>query len=233
MIENLIMMETLVELPMNVPDFSQHIPAIEDGVRLTKAGIYAKLAKRYASNSTADHAAKLAFCVTSGLFLFPLDHEKYRKFADEHRELIEEECDHISYDPELAEAASYVYAILIMLTTWQTRDLQIAMDLTERATQLGFAIPNIVQLWGSRAIEIEAICRVILCTGGRVWSARDRYENLLMKSQHRCPADIITALRINGCRGSFSMIKLREPSAGQVRNKCCSCGTLPVGRCQQ
>src|SRR6266705_2842285 len=130
---------------MMQPDFSRHVPAIEDGVRLTKAGIYAKLAKQYLSTHGADDAAKLAFCVTSSLFLFPLEHVKYGAFADQHAELIEKECTKVASDPDLAEAASYLYAILIMLTTWQTRDM-------ETATNLRFVVPNIVQMWGSRTI---------------------------------------------------------------------------------
>ena len=39
-----------------------------------------------------------------------------------------------------------------MLTAWQTRDMEVGMSLTERATDLGFVVPNIVQMWGSRAI---------------------------------------------------------------------------------
>jgi hypothetical protein len=110
---------------MALPDFSQHLPAIQDGIRLAKVGIYAKLAKQYLSAHSAEDAAKLAFCVTSSLFLFPLEQDKYSKFADDHAEFTESECAKVASDPDLAEVASYLYAILIMLTTWQTRDMEI------------------------------------------------------------------------------------------------------------
>jgi hypothetical protein len=137
---------------MTAPDFSQHIPAIEDGIRLMKVGIYAKLAKQYLATRSEEDAAKLAFCVTASLFLQPLEHEKYSTFASTHADEIEAECGKVALDSELGEAASYLYAILIMLSTWQTRDTQVSMDLTERATDLYFVIPNIVQMWGARTV---------------------------------------------------------------------------------
>lgn len=137
---------------MTLSDFLQHVPAIEDGIRLIKAGIYITLAKRFMSSHSEDDAAKLAFCVTSGLFLMPLEQEKYSTFADAHSDLVQNECMKVASDPDLAEAASYVYAVLIMLTAWQTCDMEVGMSLTERATDLGFIVPNIVQMWGSRTI---------------------------------------------------------------------------------
>ena len=74
---------------MTLPDFSQHLPALEDGVRLIKAGIYINLAKKFMSVRPEEDAAKLAFCVTASLFLMPLEQEKYSTFADAHSDLVE------------------------------------------------------------------------------------------------------------------------------------------------
>src|ERR1700737_5645203 len=121
---------------MALPDFSQHVPAIEDGVRLIKAGIYVDLAKRFMSAHSEEDAAKLAFCVTSALFLMPLDQKKYSAFAAAHSNLVESECRKVVSDPDLAEAASYVYAILIMLRPGQTHDMEDGMTLPARETGL-------------------------------------------------------------------------------------------------
>jgi hypothetical protein len=140
-----------VNTPQPSPDFSEHVPAIEASIRFVKIGIHSKLAAHLTSHAEKD-AAKLAFCVTASLFLEELEDEKYSLFAASHAHEIEAACAKIVADPIAADALSYTYAVLIMLSSWTNHDMQGVLSLTERANDLGLTIPNIVQLWGDLAI---------------------------------------------------------------------------------
>ncbi len=141
---------------MNAPeiDFAQQIPTIESGIANIKLGVFTKLSRGYRKTVELDQSVPLAFCVTRGIFFDPISQSTLEEFARRNAKLVEEKIKMALSDKDLTQPISLVYAVRIMVLGWQTHNPfnDDANRITERASEHYIEIPNIAQMWGSKAI---------------------------------------------------------------------------------
>lgn len=135
-------------------DFAQQVFIIDSGIASIKLGIFARLSRSYGRTVGSTQAVPLAYCVVRRVFFDPINQSTLEDFARHNHQLIEVELQKALSDPELSEAISLVYAVRIMELGWHTRNPvnDEATKLIDRATDNGVLIPNIVEMWGSKAI---------------------------------------------------------------------------------
>ena len=88
------------------------------------------------------------------IFGDPIQQPTFRAFSESNSELIEREIRNAFAEEEVAGAIVLAYAAQIIAVGWETCDPfnPTASQLVERATENGMEIPNIVQMWGAKAI---------------------------------------------------------------------------------
>jgi len=138
-------------------DFAQHVPFIESGLANIKLGIFAALSESYKHSFGPALNVPLAYCVLRHIFCDPISQSTLEEFARHNSQLIESELRKVMSNPELKNVISLAYAALIIELGWQTHnpannDANKTILLLDRATDNDLLIPNIVEMWGSKAI---------------------------------------------------------------------------------
>jgi hypothetical protein len=132
----------------------QSIPLIECGVSSIKLGVFTRLSRKFRQAYDLERAIPLAFCVTQTILCEPIQQPTFQAFAESTSDLIEREIRDVFTEPELADAVLLAYAARMIALGWERCDPfnPVATQFTERATDNNVEIPNIVQMWGAKAI---------------------------------------------------------------------------------
>lgn len=139
-------------------DFSRHVAALAEAGHNISLGIYWRLSKRYEKEKGEIDPYKLAYAVVYELTQNEEGTRSLGDFPIQHQELIANEVGEAAGDEEIRHALSLEYAGRLMAISWisgsplSEQYTNKANVLVEKATTLGFAIENIVSLWGPRAI---------------------------------------------------------------------------------
>jgi len=130
------------------------MPVVECGISSIKLGIFTRLSRKFRRAYDSEHVIPLAFCVMHTIFGDPIQQPTFRAFSESNSELIEREIRNAFAEEEVAGAIVLAYAAQIIAVGWETCDPfnPTASQLVERATENGMEIPNIVQMWGAKAI---------------------------------------------------------------------------------
>lgn len=139
-------------------DFARHIPVLAEATHNISLGIYWRLSKQYEKQRTEVDPYTLAYAVVYNLTQNEDGARYLGDFPTQHRDLIAREVCQAARDEEIRYALSLEYAGRLMGLSWNSGSpfseefAQKANIMTEKATALGFAIEDIVSLWGSKAI---------------------------------------------------------------------------------
>ena len=148
--------ESFGRRPSGAPEIenAQQLPVIECGISSIKLGIFTRLFRKFRRTYDSERAIPLAFCVTYTIFCEPIQQPTFRAFSESNSELIEREIREVFAESELAEAILPSYAARIIALGWETCNPfnPIANQFVERATDNDLEIPNIVRIWGAKAI---------------------------------------------------------------------------------
>ena len=142
--------------PSGIPEIenAQQMPIIECGMSSIKLGIFTQLSRKFRRAHDAQRAILLAYCVTQRIFCEPIQQPTFRAFSENNSDLIEHEIRDAFAQEELSDAILLAYAARTIALGWETRDPlnPITTQFIERATDNDLEIPNIVQMWGAKAI---------------------------------------------------------------------------------
>lgn len=139
-------------------DFARHMPVLAEAAHNITLGIYWRLSKRYEKENKQVDAHKLAYAVVYDLTQNEDGTHSLGNFSIDNRNLIANETIQAAKDEEIRRALSLEYAARLMAASWNSGSplseeyAKKANIMTKKATELGFAIENIVSLWGSKAI---------------------------------------------------------------------------------
>ncbi len=146
-------------------DFARHIPVLAEVGHNISLGIYWRLSKRYEKQKTEVDPCILAYAIVYDLTQNDNGARSLGDFPLQHRGLIMKEVRQAAGDPEIREALSLEYSGRLMALSWNngpfSEDYAEKLNaMTVKATALGFAIEDIVSLWGSKAIaNLQAFAR--------------------------------------------------------------------------
>jgi hypothetical protein len=139
-------------------DFARHMPVLAEAGHNISLGIYWRLSKRYEKENRGVDPYKLAYAVVYDLTQNENGARSLGDFPVKNQELIVQEVHRAARDEEIRHALSLEYAGRLMAVSWNSgcpcseEYVNKAKIITEKATDLGFAIENIVSLWGSKAV---------------------------------------------------------------------------------
>jgi hypothetical protein len=132
----------------------QLIPLIECGVSSIKLGVFTILSRKFRQAYDAERAIPVAFCVTYTIFCEPVRQAGFHAFGESNFDLIGRGIRDVFADEELSDAVLLAYAARMIALGWETHNPlnPMATQLLEMATDSNKEIPNIVQMWGAKAI---------------------------------------------------------------------------------
>lgn len=132
----------------------QQIPVIECGISSIKLGVFTRVSRKFRQTYDAECAIPLAFCVMHTIFCEPICQPTFHAFSENNSDLIEREIRDAFAQEELSNAILLAYAARMIALGWETRDPlnTVASQFAERAIDNDMEIPNIVQMWGAKAI---------------------------------------------------------------------------------
>jgi hypothetical protein len=139
-------------------DFARHMPALAEAGHNISLGIYWRLSKRYEKEKREVDPYKLAYAVVYDLTQNEEGTRSLGDFPIQHKDLIAKEVRQAARDEDILHALSLEYAGRLMAVAWKSGSplsqeyTKKANIMVEKATALGFAIENIVSLWGPKAI---------------------------------------------------------------------------------
>jgi hypothetical protein len=136
------------------PDFSYHIPTLAQASHDITLGIYWRLSRQYKKEDLEVDPCTLAYAVVYGLTQNEGGLRELEDFPFEHSELIEARAREALRDPEIYRAVSLECAGKLMAVAWVNQDplSEEGQEISERASDLGIIIENIVAEWGTKAI---------------------------------------------------------------------------------
>ena len=150
---------TLSSMPPTEPtdeeiENAKIMPLIENGISSIKLGVFTKLSKKFHAAYEPQYAVLLSFCVTKNIFCEPIVQPTFQSFAENNLHQINQEIYNTFTDKELSELILLAYAARMIALGWETRNPfnDTANKLTDIATTHDMEIPNIVRMWGSKAI---------------------------------------------------------------------------------
>jgi hypothetical protein len=135
-------------------DFARHVPVLAQASQDIELGIYWRLSKKYEVENHGVDPYTLARAVVYDLLLNENGTRSLGDFPERHADLIARELRGAVMDDAIRNALSFEYAGHLMVLGYRDGGpfSDRAEVVTERATDLGVEITNIVSLWGPRAI---------------------------------------------------------------------------------
>jgi len=134
---------------------NQIIELLEASISQLKAGIFAKLSKKYIMVYGKEKGELLSAGIINNAFLENQGNKKAEIFFQDNLSLIEKESLNISKNTEINRAFSYLYAAETIYQAFITKELlsNRSRELGERATLLSINIPNTYDICGSNNIH--------------------------------------------------------------------------------
>jgi hypothetical protein len=139
-------------------DFARHMPVLAEAGHNISLGIYWRLSKRYEKESREVDPYKLAYAVVYDLTQNESGTRSLGDFPVKNQKMIVQEANQAAKDDEIRHALALEYAGRLMALSWNSgrpfseEYVNKAKIITEKATELGFPIDNIVSHWGSKAV---------------------------------------------------------------------------------
>lgn len=136
------------------PDFSHHLPTLAQASHDITLGIYWRLSKQYKEEDLEVDPYTLAYAVACALTQNEGGLRGLEDFPFRHSELIAARAREALRDSQIYRAVSLECAGALMAVAWVNQDpsSEEGQEISERASDLGIIIENIVAEWGTKAI---------------------------------------------------------------------------------
>src|ERR1035438_10882552 len=136
------------------PDFNRHLSTLAQASHDITLAIYWSLSKQYKEEDLEVDPCTLAYAVVYGLTQNEGGLRELEDFPSQHPELIEARAREALRDSAIYRAVSLECAGKLMAVAWINQDplSEEGQEISERASDIGIIIENIVAEWGTKAI---------------------------------------------------------------------------------
>jgi hypothetical protein len=137
---------------------ARSMPAIEAGIANIKLGVFSVVCRRISANwKDPKCGIALAHAVKCAIFGELSDPIRLESVIKNPQDVLAFEIQATVADDSLGSAIALAYAAEIIICAWRTgtaaASLRSSSSVVERASDYGIEIPNIVELWGTSAIN--------------------------------------------------------------------------------
>lgn len=137
---------------------ARSIPAIEAGIANIKLGVFSVVSRRVSANwKDPKCGIALAHAVKCAIFGERSDPVRLESVINDPQDVLAFEIEATVGDDSLGSAIALAYAAEIIICAWRTGtaggSLRSSSTVVDRAAGYGIQIPNIVELWGTSAVN--------------------------------------------------------------------------------